>query len=177
MFSVLSLRRRVTVSARSPDQPECRSGRPRDHHLARFARDRRGNVAMIFAMMSTLLFLMIGAAVDFGRWMHARQQNHDAMDAAALAGLKAYQSGLTLSGYTLDDSAEIIARKYYDQNRTTSLPIVETVPVTFTLSNNNTTMTANGVVKINTPFLKLAGIPSLNLYKGDASGTSSTELS
>ena len=38
----------------------------------RFVRDRSGNVAMIFALMSMGMFLIVGTAIDIGRWLHAR---------------------------------------------------------------------------------------------------------
>ena len=42
-----------------------------------FFRDRSGNVAIVFALMAVILMLAIGAAVDFGRWLHARDQTID----------------------------------------------------------------------------------------------------
>ena len=42
--------------------------------------------------MGVVLMLAIGAAVDMGRWLHARDQTVAAIDAAVLAGGRALQT-------------------------------------------------------------------------------------
>ena len=59
--------------------------------LADFRFDQRGNVAIVWALMATVLMLAVGAAVDVGRWLHARDQTVAAVDAALLAGGRAYR--------------------------------------------------------------------------------------
>ena len=54
-----------------------------------------GNVAIVFALMAVVLMLAIGAAVDVGRWLHARDQTVAAIDAAVLAGGRALQTNST----------------------------------------------------------------------------------
>src|SRR3981081_3287583 len=51
-----------------------------------FARDRSGNVAMIFGLLVIPLAAMIGLAVDFGRVYSVTSHTQAALDAAALAG-------------------------------------------------------------------------------------------
>ncbi len=58
----------------------------------RFRDDTSGNVAIIFALVGVVLMLAIGAAVDVGRWLHARDQTVAAVDAAVLAGGRALQT-------------------------------------------------------------------------------------
>ena len=58
----------------------------------RFSDDTSGNVAIIFALVGVVLMLAIGAAVDVGRWLHARDQTVAAVDAAVLAGGRALQT-------------------------------------------------------------------------------------
>ena len=54
--------------------------------LHRFSRDKRGDVAILFGLMALALFMMIGLAVDYGRFLSARNQTLAATDAAVLAG-------------------------------------------------------------------------------------------
>jgi len=74
--------------------------------------DRSGNVAITFAMMAVVLMLAVGAAVDIGRWLHARDQTVSAVDAALLAGGRYLQTNST-------DAAGAIAaaQKFYDGDR------------------------------------------------------------
>ncbi len=54
---------------------------------ARFADDRRGNVAMIFALSSVALFTAVGGAIDFSRVVSVRHHMQDAADAALLRSI------------------------------------------------------------------------------------------
>jgi Flp pilus assembly protein TadG len=54
----------------------------------RFARDRRGHVAMIFALRSVGLIGVTGLAVDYARGSQAKSSLFFAADAAALAGAR-----------------------------------------------------------------------------------------
>ena len=132
----------------------------------KFRDDTSGNVAVIFALMGVVLMLAIGAAVDVGRWLHARDQTMAAIDAAVLAGGRALQ---TSSG---DESAAIAAaKKYYDENVTSRLPVINDT-VNFTVAQNGMGMTANGSAYIKTPFLQFAAVDKLPLIS-----TSQTEFS
>jgi Flp pilus assembly protein TadG len=55
--------------------------------IRRFARDRRGNVAMIFGLASVPLIFATGWAVDYGNNMRKWSAMNAAADAAALAGV------------------------------------------------------------------------------------------
>ncbi|MGE0742601.1 MAG: pilus assembly protein TadG-related protein [Hyphomonadaceae bacterium] len=59
-----------------------------------FARDRRGNVAMMWALMGSVLLGMIGVTVDFTRAQMIRTQMQNAADGAALVAERS--SNLTL---------------------------------------------------------------------------------
>ena len=50
--------------------------------LHRFSRAKRGDVAILFGLMALALFMMIGLAVDYGRFLSARNQTLAATDAA-----------------------------------------------------------------------------------------------
>jgi Flp pilus assembly protein TadG len=51
---------------------------------ARFARDRRGNVAMMWALLGSVLVGLVGITVDFTRAQAIRAQMQNAVDGAAL---------------------------------------------------------------------------------------------
>lgn len=125
--------------------------------LARFGASQSGNVAVLFALMVVVLLLAIGAAVDVGRWLHARDQTSSAIDAAVLAG------GRVLQTNSSDTAGAIAAaEKYYAENVTSRLPVVDD-SVAFTTADNGSAMTASGTAYIKTPFLQLANISRLPL--------------
>ena len=98
--------------------------------LDRFRADRSGNVVIVYAMMAVVLMLAIGAAIDIGRWLHARDQTLAAIDAALLAGGRSLQTNSTDTATAL-----AIAQKYYAQNVTSRLPVTNDT-VKFTVSND-----------------------------------------
>ncbi len=138
--------------------------------LSRLLRDRSGNVAILFAVMAVVLMLAIGAAVDIGRWLHARDQTISAMDAALLAGGRALQVNSN------DEAAALAtARKFYDVNVTTRLPVTDDT-VTFAVVDNGRAITASGTAYIETPFLQFANIKKLPLLSTKQADYSKAEL-
>src|SRR5690606_14082633 len=127
--------------------------------IAEFRDDRSGQVAMLFGLMAIVLFLLVGGAVDLGRWVHARTQTIAAIDAAVLAGGRALQVNASNK-----DAALQAARKYYTANVETRLPLKrDTVDFEVMDTENGTIVTARGSAAIETPFLKLANVPELPL--------------
>ena len=131
---------------------------------SRFRNDTSGNVAIIFALVGVVLMLAVGAAVDFGRWLHARDQTVAAIDAAVLAGGRALQTNSTGA------VAIAAAKKYYDENVTSRLPVINDT-VTFKVAPDGMGITASGTAAIKTPFLSFANVNSLPLL-----GSSQTEF-
>ena len=86
--------------------------------LADFRFDQRGNVAIVWALMATLLMLAVGAAVDTGRWLHARDQTVAAVDAALLAGGRALQANATDEGAAIAAAPRGATPKCVDRSRT-----------------------------------------------------------
>lgn len=77
-------------------------------HLGRaFGRDRRGNVAMMWALMGAVLLGLVGMSVDFTRAQMIRSQLQNAADGAALAAARMTQ-GTTMTARTA------AARGYFD---------------------------------------------------------------
>jgi len=139
-------------------------------NLARFRADRSGNVAIVFALMAVVLMLAIGAAVDIGRWLHARDQTVAAVDAAVLAGGRYLQTNPT-------DSAGAIAaaQKFYAQNVTSRLPVLND-SISFAVGSDGMSMTASGTAYIKTPFLQFASIDKLPLVSTATTQFSQAQL-
>jgi len=72
-----------------------------------FGRDRRGNVAMMWALMGAVLLGLVGLSVDFTRAQMIRSQLQNAADGAALAAARATQ-GTSMTARTA------AARAYFD---------------------------------------------------------------
>ncbi|HMK42069.1 MAG TPA: pilus assembly protein TadG-related protein, partial [Methyloceanibacter sp.] len=53
--------------------------------LRSFARDKAGNVAILFGLALIPIVIGVGAAIDYGRALVVRDRMADAADAAALA--------------------------------------------------------------------------------------------
>ena len=64
----------------------------------RFARCKRGVVAIIFGIVTPVLFSLLGLSIDYGAWLSQRTQLQTAADASALAAAKVYSD-------TQDESA------------------------------------------------------------------------
>ena len=133
--------------------------------FTRFAGDERGNVAMMFGLMLTIMCLFTGAAVDLGQWMQARNQTQEAVDAAELAGLVEYQK----SGDTTDAIAAAQATyDYITSNRPGSF--TGSVSFAFVPGTGNTQMTVASDLAMKMPFLTLAHLDTLPILKiGDNS--------
>jgi len=126
-----------------------------NRYIARWQADRSGNVAIVFALGAIVLMLSVGAAVDIGRWLHARDQTQSAVDAAVLAGGRWLQTNST------DDAGAIAAaQNFYKQEIATRLPVLND-SITFAVSSDGQTVYANGTAYIKTPFLGFAGINQL----------------
>ncbi|WP_291698283.1 TadE/TadG family type IV pilus assembly protein, partial [Bradyrhizobium sp.] len=54
--------------------------------LAAFGRDRRGNIAIIFALAGIVVLGFVGVAVDYSIANKQRTKLQDALDSALLAG-------------------------------------------------------------------------------------------
>lgn len=138
--------------------------------LNRFAGNERGNVAIIFGLLGVSMFLLVGAAVDIGRWLNARSQTWQALDSAVLAGARSLQLN------SKDQSAaETLALNVYSENVRTRLPLVSDT-FQFQVTDAGTTLSATGGAYIGTLFLGLANIPKLPLFTLSGSELSKAKL-
>jgi Flp pilus assembly protein TadG len=138
--------------------------------FSRFRADNRGDVAIIFGLMALVLFMVIGLAVDYARFLSARNQTLAATDAAVLAAARALQ---TNGG---DQTAAIaLAETYYNQ-ATQSRISVATDNIGFNVVDNGTAVIATGNASVATPFMGLGGTKSLPLLRKDGSDYSKAVL-
>jgi Flp pilus assembly protein TadG len=119
--------------------------------LARFAEDKRGSTAIMFGLMIMPVMFLTGMAVDYSRMITVKTRMQTAVDAAALAGVRAQQ----MSGATATTMGTV-ASTYYN-TITKSLPYV----VQTTLSAPSSSSSANqytwtAQTWIATPFLSIA---------------------
>jgi Flp pilus assembly protein TadG len=103
----------------APDMPSTRAFRftPARKALQRFAADRRGNVAMLFALSAVAIVGLVGVALDFTRTVAVRDSAQRALDAAALAAAELQSRG----GASVGD-LQRIAVAMIDANMTTGIP-------------------------------------------------------
>ncbi|MBY0560954.1 pilus assembly protein [Hyphomicrobium sp.] len=162
-FASFSLRRALCGYWKAGDVPAERpSGRTAFY---RFAADSRGDVAILFGLMTLVLVMLIGLAVDYGRLVNARNQTLEATDAAVLAGARALQ---TNGG---DQAAAIkVAQAFYKQAVESRLSLVSNSDtINFAVTDNGTAVISNGNAQISTPFMSVAGVKTLPLLHADGS--------
>ena len=124
-----------------------------DRLARRFAGNRDGGVAIIFALTTLVVMLLVGGAVDFGRWMGARVQQQAAMDSAVLAAGRVLQT--TSNNTTL---ALQTAENYFDRMKS---QITVREARTFALEAGDTVVTMTADAFVRTPFLNMMGIAEL----------------
>ena len=119
----------------------------------RFARDTRGNAAILFGLTIIPIILIVGVAVDYGRAITVRSAMSDAADAAALA----------IGSWTdlADTELEKKAQQFYQANYASSLSsdIKSDFKVNFVGDDIVVTATAS----VPTTFLRLANLNSLDI--------------
>jgi Flp pilus assembly protein TadG len=134
--------------------------------MIHFWQDKRGSVAVIFAVSAMLLVVIAGAAVDFATAYYVRSSLQNALDSAALAAGR--------SDVDPDDTTEEKERKLtaeaktvFDANLDLSPKLVTVQPlqVSYTPPVGITpdTVLVSMSASIPTTFLRIVGIPQFNL--------------
>ncbi len=128
------------------------SWRARLRHLVE---DQRGAVMMIVGLAIIPLFAVIGLAIDAGRGYMLKSQLSYAIDAAGLAGGRAFESDLRQQDIMM----------YFDANFPPGYMGAQLAPgnpvITFDDANNKITITATATVP--TYFMRVAGIPDMTV--------------
>lgn len=166
-FQLMQRRHGEPADAGSPPDAPALSLRA---HCARFLDDTAGEIAMFFGLMALVLFMFIGLAVDFGRWINARDLTVSATDAAVLAAGRALQ---TNGGNQA--AAIAIARKYYQQAVANRLK-VKSDNIDFAVVDNGTAVKSTGQAFIATPFMSIGGVSQLQLLRSSGADYSKAVL-
>jgi Flp pilus assembly protein TadG len=117
-----------------------------------FARNKRGNVAILFGLALLPLALAIGVTVDYGRALVVRERMADAADASALA----IGSWPSLSEAELKTKAQ----QYFNANYSTS-SIGATSAVQVSFPGNDIIVNVSGTVP--TTFMRLANVNTIDV--------------
>ena len=123
-------------------------------NVGAFLADRRGNVAMIFALSLIPVTLLAGGAVDLNQAMTARTRLSQALDAAALA----VGVNTSLSNADALRIANDFITANYPNNRVGTV-----TSITVLIDDDTDTVTVTGEATVNTIMLGLAGIDHLTV--------------
>lgn len=140
------------------------------HSRYTFAADKRGSIAIIFALSIAVIIGAVGGAVDFGRYVSAKQQTSAALDAAVLAGARV----LLLGGSQQD--AKATAQQYYDRNIANRFAVASDT-IQFNVVGGGKAVTGQGSAHLETTFLKVLGIDSLPLVNAPGANFATAEIS
>lgn len=122
-----------------------------------FLNNRDGNIAMMFAFMSSMLFLFVGGAVDYARWNSVRANMIQSMDAASLAVAQLASSDPSLTdAYLVDYGSRLFRENFANENEINGLSL------TFDLADKAAVSTCvEG--NLDTHLLRVAGIKKLSV--------------
>lgn len=120
--------------------------------LSGFARDARGNVAILFGLAAIPLLICIGAAIDYGRALIVQERMASAADAAGLA--IGSWTGLT------EAEQKAKAQLFFNANYKSSMGTASPLQVNF--SGDNILLSVSAEVP--TTFMRIANIDHLNMH-------------
>lgn len=112
----------------------------------RMARDERGNIAMLFALLAVPVVVAVGLGVDIVRAYRVQMITQSSLDQAVLAAGRAAQ----VNPSTPMTSASTAASNYWN---TTAPKDVVSSTITFAADNTNTSFTLTATSWVQTPFL------------------------
>lgn len=112
--------------------------------LARLGRDRRGSVAIMFGLCTFIVLTLVGAAVDYGRTILARERLQGTVDSAVLAAARIWQTEQDMN------LAEQKAIAHFDAMKPEGVG-ARLTSVASDLNQNTMTVAASG--EVNVPFL------------------------
>ena len=151
--------------------------------MNRFRKDRRGNIAVIFAIACVPLISAIGFAVDYSEAMRVKAKLQSAADAAAVASISQNSSGwLAASKMTSNGevtTAEADARNIFNGNVNASTNLFTGQAVNATVTKTGPVLTASVTFSANVPvtFLKVLGVFGHSVTQLTVTGSSSASSS
>lgn len=123
--------------------------------IAYFITDRRGGVAMIVGLSIMVLAAAMGVAIDSARGYTAKSKLQGAVDAAALAGAKAYLQN--------QETASAEARMFFDANYANDFMDGRLTDFDAAIDENSENMVVQATVSIPTTFMQVFGIDEIAL--------------
>jgi Flp pilus assembly protein TadG len=124
-----------------------------------FARNKRANVAMIFALSLIPITIAAGAGLDLSRAMIVRSRLAEALDSAGLA--VGATSGLTQS------QMQTLAQQYFNANYTADPSFGAPTPVTVTpgtdTNGNTDSVTLTTSVQMPTTLMNIVGVKTMDV--------------
>ena len=149
-----------------------------DRVLRRFPKDKRGNVAVIFAIACVPLISAVGCAIDYTEATRIKSKLQSAADAAAVASISQQSSGWLaasrMTGNGEVTAAETDARNIFNGNITaaTSLFNNQTVTATVTKTGANLTSLVTFTAEVPVTFMKVVGFQKLTVTGSSAASAS-----
>ncbi len=123
--------------------------------IRRYGRDQSGTIAINFGISALIIFTLVGAGVDYGRWISAKSKQQQAMDAAALAAGRVSQ--ITGGDRT---AALAAAAEYYAKMKS---DLLTTDSTSFDLVDGGKAVQGISSATVRTPFFTVIGKPHLNV--------------
>ena len=148
--------------------------------LRRFGRDRRGNVAIIFALSTLPILTAVGCAVDYSLATRLKSKMEAAADAASVGAIAQSSLGFTAASAMMSDgpvpagvtdASNIFSANMNGVTGYTNLTVTPTVTKTGTTITSAVNFSAN----VPTMFLSLIGFPQLTI-SGSSSSSGSLPL-
>jgi Flp pilus assembly protein TadG len=125
----------------------------------KFCGDRRGNIAVIFALSAIPIISFMGAAIDYTRANAARSSMQAALDSAALMLSKDLSTG-TINTSQIDSKASAYFNALYNNKDALNVSIASA----YTAPSGSTpaTIQLDGSGQIVTDFMRIAGFPTMS---------------
>jgi Flp pilus assembly protein TadG len=149
------------------------------HLIERFRRDRRGNIAVIFAVALLPMLSAIGCATDYSLAARMKSKMQSAADAAAVASISQNSTGyVAATKMTSDGSvsvAETDATNIFNGNIPATGFTNSSLKVNSTVTKTGSTLSSNVAFSADVPtvFMQVAGFSKLSI---SGSSTASASL-
>ncbi len=130
--------------------------------LAKFGRNKSGQVALTFGLAAVPLFGVAGIAVDYGRKVEAQSVTQAAIDGAAMAATAALNAGENQAAY------KKAAQDFFNRNKPDNL--IGNPEVSVTVDFENGTLVAETDAAIPTTMMKILGFNSMPLTNNNQGG-------
>ncbi|MCK1759397.1 pilus assembly protein [Bradyrhizobium sp. 137] len=148
--------------------------------IRRFIHDRRGNIAVIFALCCVPLITVVGCAVDYSRATQIRSKLQGAADAASVGSVAKSSPAFAAAGTMTSDGPISVgvtdAQNIFDANRAnlTGYTLKNITP-TVVKSGSTVKSTVSFSAELNTMFLGVIGKTALTV-SGTSTATASMPL-